>query len=425
MASKTYDAVLNANGQYAASFGDKGKLRDAAGPAFAILACVDARLDPAKYRRPRRGRRPRDPQCRRPRQRRRHPLAGHLLQTAGHREWFVIHHTDCGMETFTDEVMRKLLRRRPQDRQLDASGWREWQAAAEARLRPNTSAGSPFPTRSRACSRTCSASATIRWCLGDDPDLRLHLRRRQRAPRRGEEGERRRQADGLSRPTGPRGAGAFGVNGRACPRPPPAIPPRRSPPSPAASAPASAPCWRAPSRWSRASAPTTATRRIAWCRTLLPLTGKAVRLGITGVPGVGKSTFIDALGSYLTGRGHKVAVLAVDPSSTRTGGSILGDKTRMARLASGPQRLHPPLADLGHAGRRRRQDARDHAGVRGRRLRRGAGGDGRHRPVGDGGRRDGRLLPGADAAGRRRRIAGHQEGHRRAGRHDRRQQGRR
>jgi LAO/AO transport system kinase len=66
---------------------------------------------------------------------------------------------------------------------------------------------------------------------------------------------------------------------------------------------------------------------------LLPLTGKAVRLGITGAPGAGKSTTIDALGTYLTGIGHKVAVLAVDPSSTRTGGSILGDKTRMARLA--------------------------------------------------------------------------------------------
>ncbi len=66
---------------------------------------------------------------------------------------------------------------------------------------------------------------------------------------------------------------------------------------------------------------------------LLPATGKAVRLGITGAPGAGKSTTIDALGTYLTGQGHKVAVLAVDPSSTRTGGSILGDKTRMARLA--------------------------------------------------------------------------------------------
>ncbi len=66
---------------------------------------------------------------------------------------------------------------------------------------------------------------------------------------------------------------------------------------------------------------------------LLPHAGGAVRIGISGVPGVGKSTFIDALGVRLTGQGHRVAVLAVDPSSARSGGSILGDKTRMARLA--------------------------------------------------------------------------------------------
>ncbi|KSZ57276.1 methylmalonyl Co-A mutase-associated GTPase MeaB [Rhodococcus sp. C26F] len=66
---------------------------------------------------------------------------------------------------------------------------------------------------------------------------------------------------------------------------------------------------------------------------LLPKAGNAIRVGITGVPGVGKSTFIDALGMHLLEQGHRVAVLAVDPSSTRTGGSILGDKTRMARLA--------------------------------------------------------------------------------------------
>ena len=67
---------------------------------------------------------------------------------------------------------------------------------------------------------------------------------------------------------------------------------------------------------------------------LLPLTGKAIRVGITGSPGVGKSTTIDALGMSLIAKGHKVAVLAVDPSSARTGGSILGDKTRMARLSA-------------------------------------------------------------------------------------------
>ena len=66
---------------------------------------------------------------------------------------------------------------------------------------------------------------------------------------------------------------------------------------------------------------------------LMPDAGSAHHVGITGVPGVGKSTSIEALGMYLIERGHRVAVLAVDPSSTRTGGSILGDKTRMPRLA--------------------------------------------------------------------------------------------
>src|ERR1700726_1286213 len=67
---------------------------------------------------------------------------------------------------------------------------------------------------------------------------------------------------------------------------------------------------------------------------LLPVTGRAVPVGITGSPGVGKSPTIDGLGMFLIERGHKVAVLAVDPSSARTGGSILGDKTRMARPAA-------------------------------------------------------------------------------------------
>jgi LAO/AO transport system kinase len=83
---------------------------------------------------------------------------------------------------------------------------------------------------------------------------------------------------------------------------------------------------------------------------LLPRTGHAVRLGITGAPGAGKSTTIDALGTYLTGLGHKVAVLAVDPSSSRTGGSILGDKTRMARLASDPQAFIRPSPASGTLG---------------------------------------------------------------------------
>ncbi|WP_017626092.1 methylmalonyl Co-A mutase-associated GTPase MeaB [Nocardiopsis chromatogenes] len=83
---------------------------------------------------------------------------------------------------------------------------------------------------------------------------------------------------------------------------------------------------------------------------LLPHGGKAHRVGITGVPGVGKSTFIDALGTALTGRGHRVAVLAVDPSSTRTGGSILGDKTRMARLAVDPNAFVRPSPTAGTLG---------------------------------------------------------------------------
>ena len=83
---------------------------------------------------------------------------------------------------------------------------------------------------------------------------------------------------------------------------------------------------------------------------LLPDVGGAVRLGITGAPGVGKSTTIDALGTYLTGAGHKVAVLAVDPSSTRTGGSILADKTRMPRLGSDPKAFVRPSPSSGTLG---------------------------------------------------------------------------
>ena len=83
---------------------------------------------------------------------------------------------------------------------------------------------------------------------------------------------------------------------------------------------------------------------------MLPHTGKALRLGISGVPGVGKSTFIEALGLYLIGLGHRVAVLAVDPSSTVSGGSILGDKTRMEFLSVHPQAYIRPSPSSGTLG---------------------------------------------------------------------------
>ncbi len=76
----------------------------------------------------------------------------------------------------------------------------------------------------------------------------------------------------------------------------------------------------------------------------------SVRVGISGVPGVGKSTFIETLGSLLTGEGHRVGVLAVDPSSTRTGGSVLGDKTRMARLSTDPNAFIRPSPTAGTLG---------------------------------------------------------------------------
>ncbi|WP_339127312.1 methylmalonyl Co-A mutase-associated GTPase MeaB [Streptomyces sp. f51] len=83
---------------------------------------------------------------------------------------------------------------------------------------------------------------------------------------------------------------------------------------------------------------------------LLPYSGQARRIGVSGVPGVGKSTFIDAFGTMLTSLGHRVAVLAVDPSSSRTGGSILGDKTRMERLAVDPAAFIRPSPTAGTLG---------------------------------------------------------------------------
>ena len=82
----------------------------------------------------------------------------------------------------------------------------------------------------------------------------------------------------------------------------------------------------------------------------LPHAGKSIRVGITGVPGVGKSTFIETLGKHLTSSGHKVAVLAIDPSSMHSKGSILGDKTRMEDLANDPDAFIRPSASAGSLG---------------------------------------------------------------------------
>ena len=93
---------------------------------------------------------------------------------------------------------------------------------------------------------------------------------------------------------------------------------------------------------------------------VLAHTGGTIRLGITGTPGAGKSTFIEELGSHLTAEGHRVAVLAVDPSSLRSGGSILGDKTRMERLARDPRafiRPSPSSGSVGGVARRTREAA--------------------------------------------------------------------
>jgi len=123
--STIQNEVLAANQHYASSFGDKGKLPMPPGRHFAILTCMDARLDPAKYAGLAEG-------------------DAHVIRNAGGRasddairslvisykllgtqEWFVIHHTDCGMQTFTDEVMRNLLRSSLKTASVDASGWHD------------------------------------------------------------------------------------------------------------------------------------------------------------------------------------------------------------------------------------------------------------------------------------------------------------
>jgi len=97
---------------------------------------------------------------------------------------------------------------------------------------------------------------------------------------------------------------------------------------------------------------------VALLDAVLPATGASTRVGISGAPGAGKSTFIEALGTNLVNAGHRVAVLAVDPSSVRSGGSILGDKTRMEQLSRRPEafiRPSPSGGTLGGVARRTRE----------------------------------------------------------------------
>ena len=178
------------------------------------------------------------------------------------------------------------------------------------------------------------------------------------------------------------------------------------------------------SRCSSRRAPTTARSADALLNALLPHTGKSLRLGISGVPGVGKRTFIEALGPVPDRAGHRVAVLAVDPSSSVSGGSILGDKTRMERLSVHERayiRPSPPRGTLGGVAEKTREAM---LVLRGGRLRHRDRRDRRRRPERDRGRRHDRHVRAAAAAQRRRRPAGDQEGRDGAGRPGRHQQGR-
>ena len=142
---------------------------------------------------------------------------------------------------------------------------------------------------------------------------------------------------------------------------------------------------------------------------LMPFSGKALRLGITGVPGVGKSTFIESLGMFLVNQGHRLAVLAVDPSSARSGGSVMADKTRMEQLATHPRafiRPSPAGETLGGVARKTREtmlicEAAGYDVIIVETV--GSG------PIRDHGRFNGGFFSGFDAGRRRRRASGHQK----------------
>jgi carbonic anhydrase len=155
--------VLGANEAYEKGFGDKGRLPMPPARQFAILTCMDARLDPAKYAGLAEG-------------------DAHVIRNAGGRvsddairsfvisykllgtkEWFVIHHTDCGMVTFTDAIMRNLLAKSLDTAKIDAGGWHDV-GRGPARRKASSSTGSRSGSWRRASPSTSGGSATIRWC---------------------------------------------------------------------------------------------------------------------------------------------------------------------------------------------------------------------------------------------------------------------
>ena len=190
--TKVLNEVLAANARYADDFGDKSELPMPPGRRFAILTCMDARLDPAKFAGLAEG-------------------DAHVIRNAGGRasddairslvisykllgtrEWFVIHHTDCGMETFTDEIMRGLLASSLETATIDKRGWRDTGRG------PGSSEGALHRLadhRRQREERGRGRRAHPQPSAGQQvhPHLRLHLRREERSPDRGAGGERGRQ----------------------------------------------------------------------------------------------------------------------------------------------------------------------------------------------------------------------------------------
>ena len=189
-----YDEVVEANERYVASFGSKGDLALPPARHFAILTCMDARLDPAKYAGLSEG-------------------DAHVIRNAGGRasddairslvisykllgtsEWFVIHHSNCGMEFFTDDVMRGLLASSLETAELGADGFRDV-GAGPGSAEANYVDWLTISRRRAERGRRCGADPQPPVGSGTDPDLRLHLRRLDRPTGRGSGGDQGRIGD--------------------------------------------------------------------------------------------------------------------------------------------------------------------------------------------------------------------------------------